>query len=125
MNDAGKLGREGEAVAARHLEDAGWTVLERNYRAGRNEVDLIVARGRTVAFVEVKSRRGAGFGHPLEAITAHKRGEIAKVARAWVRARGGLRGLLLRFDAVAVCFPSARRASESPRIEHVADAWRL
>ena len=119
------MGREGEAIAARHLEDAGWTVLERNYRAGRNEVDLIVRRGRTVAFVEVKARRGTGFGHPLEAITERKRGEIAKVARAWLRARGGLRGLSLRFDAVAVQFGSTRDASRVPRIDHVADAWRL
>ena len=125
MTTSGNLGREGEAIAAAHLEDAGWTVLERNYRAGRNEVDLIVRRGRTVAFVEVKSRRGTGFGHPLEAITRHKRGEIAKVARAWVRARGGMRGLSMRFDAVAVSFGSAREAREAPHIEHVADAWRL
>lgn len=125
MTTSGNLGREGEAIAAAHLEDAGWTVLERNYRAGRNEVDLIVGRGRTVAFVEVKSRRGTRYGHPLEAITRHKRGEIAKVARAWVRARGGLRGLSLRFDAVAVSFGSAPEAREAPHIEHVADAWRL
>lgn len=125
MTASGQLGREGEAIAARHLEDAGWTVLERNYRAGRNEVDLIVRRGRTVAFVEVKSRRGTGFGHPLEAITERKRGEIAKVARAWLRARGGLRGLSLRFDAVAVQFGDRRDASRAPSIDHVADAWRL
>ena len=125
MTAAGALGREGEAIAARHFEDAGWTVLERNYRAGRNEVDLIVGRGRTVAFVEVKSRRGTGFGHPLEAITQRKRGEIAKVARAWLRARGGLRGLTLRFDAVAVRFGRVHGAEEAPRVEHVADAWRL
>lgn len=125
MTAGGELGREGEAIAARYLEDAGWTVLERNYRAGRNEVDLIVGRGRTVAFVEVKSRRGDGFGHPLEAITERKQGEIAKVARAWMRARGGLRGLSLRFDAVAVHFGRTGEAREAPRIEHVADAWRL
>lgn len=119
------MGRKGEEIAARHLEGAGWTVLERNYRAGRNEVDLIVRRGRTVAFVEVKARRGAGFGHPLEAITERKRCEIAKVARAWMRARGGLGGLSLRFDAVAVQFGDARDALRTPRIEHVADAWRL
>lgn len=125
MHEAAETGREGETIAALYLEDAGWTVLERNYRAGRNEVDLIIARGRTVAFVEVKSRRGHGFGHPLEAITAHKRGEIAKVARAWVRARGGLRGLVLRFDALAVNFGRASGAAEPPHIEHVPDAWRL
>ncbi len=125
MSQARQTGREGEAIAARYLEDAGWTVLERNYRAGRNEVDLIVMRGRTVAFVEVKSRRSEGFGHPLEAITAHKQGEIAKVARAWLRARGGLRGLDLRFDAVAVRFGGSQGTTQPARIDHVPDAWRL
>ena len=52
-------------------------------------------------------------------------GEIAKVARAWLRARGGLRGLTLRFDAVAVRFGRVHGAEEAPRVEHVADAWRL
>ncbi len=125
MTAGGQLGREGEAIAARYLEEAGWTVLERNYRAGRHEVDLIVERERTVAFVEVKTRRGSGFGHPLDAITERKKGDIAKVARAWLRARGGLRGLSLRFDAVAVRFGPGRGASTTPRVEHVADAWRL
>ena len=115
------MGRRGEAVACRFLERAGWTLLERNYRAGRKEVDLVMRRGQTVAFVEVKARKGVGFGHPLEAITAKKQREVGRVARAWVEARGGLHGLLVRFDAVAVTYDADGRAF----VEHVPDAWRL
>lgn len=114
------LGVRGEALAARFLEARGWRVLARNYRSGRKEVDLITERDGVVAFVEVKSRRGAGFGHPLEAITWKKRREIAHVARAW-RAAHPRTGRVLRFDAVAVTF----RAGGRPVVEHVPDAWRL
>jgi putative endonuclease len=113
-------GQAGEAVAARFLEAQGWKVLERNVRAGRREIDLIAARGGVVAFVEVKTRRGDGFGHPLEAITRRKQGEIAAVARAWLRDHP-CPGQVLRFDAIAVHL----RIGASPRVEHVEDAWRL
>lgn len=117
---AAELGRRGEALAASFFEAAGWSVLQRNYRAGRKEVDLVVCRGPVVAFVEVKTRRGLGFGHPLEAITRRKRREIAHVARSWRRDHPGM-GSVLRFDAVAVCVDGAGRVS----IDHVPDAWRL
>lgn len=113
-------GVRGEALAARFLEERGWEILGRNVRAGRREVDLIATRGQVVAFVEVKSRSGDGFGHPLEAITRRKRGEIAAVARAWLRDHP-CPGIVLRFDAVAVHV----RPGLPPRIEHVEDAWRL
>ncbi len=119
--DRNALGRRGEDLAARHLESEGWLVLARNVREGRREVDLVVQRGRVVAFVEVKCRRGTGFGHPLEAITALKREEIAKVARAWIRTRGLPPGAEVRFDAVSIVV----RDGLPPELVHVADAWRL
>ena len=117
---SGRLGRRGEDVAARYLEERGWVVLARNYRAGRKEVDLVVRRERLVAFVEVKSRSTDRFGDPLHAITRRKRGEIAEVARAWRRAHPGS-WTELRFDAVGVLF----RPGAPPVVTHVEDAWRL
>jgi putative endonuclease len=119
--DTRDLGRWGEDLAARHLESRGWTVLARNLREGRREVDLVVRRGKVVAFVEVKCRRGTGFGHPLEAITHLKREEIARVARAWLRTQALPPGVILRFDAVSVVL----RGGEPPELVHVPDAWRL
>lgn len=114
------LGRRFEEMAERYLVARGWQVLERNVRRGRKEIDLVVRRGRVVAFVEVKGRRGAGYGHPLEAITWRKRREIAHVARGWI-GENGLPGLLYRFDAVAV--ECTRDGTH--RVQHVEDAWRL
>ena len=114
-----RLGPRGEALAAAHLERAGWSIIERNFRMGRKEIDLVARRGEVVAFVEVKCRTGGAYGHPLEAITRRKRREIREVAEGWIR-RFGRPSESYRFDAVAVVWP----ASSAPIIEHVEDAWR-
>ncbi|MGH7458024.1 MAG: YraN family protein [Longimicrobiaceae bacterium] len=115
-----RFGDRGEEAAARHLELCGWTVVDRNFRMGRKEIDLVARRGQVVAFVEVKARAGPGYGHPLEAITWKKRREIQQVASAWIDRHGG-EGDVYRFDAVAVHAAPNR----PPAIEHVEDAWRL
>lgn len=114
------MGDRGEQLAAGHLAQRGWVILHRNYRVGHREIDLVARRGEVVAFVEVKTRGGLGYGHPLESITRKKRQEIQRVAAAWME-RHGLTGDVYRFDAVAVLLPSGG----DPVIEHVEDAWRV
>ena len=117
--DTHRLGRCFEEAAARWLEARGWTVLGRNVRFHPKEVDLIVQRGRVVAFVEVKDRRGRGYGAPAEAVTWRKRREIEGVARWWIE-RHGRASLDYRFDVVAV-EPDGRGGLT---IEHLEDGWR-
>ncbi len=119
-NPAHALGRWGERRALRFLEQRGWKVLARNYRFGRREVDLVVRREDIVAFVEVKTRAGRGFGYPQEAITALKRREIEAVASHFL-IRHGLEGVSIRFDAMAI---EVDRGSRVVRMEHLEDAWR-
>ena len=76
-----ELGIRGEEIAARYLKEAGWTIRGRNVRVGRLELDLIISRGGILAFVEVKTRRGGGFGDPLEAISRKKMRDVAPVRR--------------------------------------------
>ncbi|HEX5724616.1 MAG TPA: YraN family protein [Longimicrobiaceae bacterium] len=114
------LGDRGEELAVAHLAAAGWVVLHRNFRLGRREIDLVARRGEVVAFVEVKTRAGLGYGHPLEAVTLKKRREIQQVALAWVD-RHGREGDTYRFDAVSVLVAGGG----PPVVEHVEDAWRL
>lgn len=114
-----ELGRRGEDVAARHLGRSGWRILARNFRLGHKEIDIVARRGRLVAFVEVKTRRNAVFGDPLEAITPAKRREIECVAQAWVARYGGTEDTY-RFDAIAVYW-----SGPEPVVSHVADAWRM
>ena len=123
VNAAHALGRRGERLAARFLKQHGYKIIYRNYRGPRGgEID-IVCRERatnTLVFVEVKTRGGMGYGHPLEAITRKNRREIQQVAAAWIEAHG-LPGDVYRFDAVAILLP----AGGEPVIEHVQDAWRI
>jgi putative endonuclease len=114
------LGDRGERIAAGFLADRGWVILHRNFRIGHREIDLVARRDEVVAFVEVKTRGGLGYGHPLEAITRKKRREIQQVAAAWIEAHGTPRDVY-RFDAVAILLP----AGGEPVIEHVEDAWRI
>lgn len=103
QRDAGRraLGAEGEARAAAWLAARGWRIVARNVRAGGVEIDLVAARGRTIAFVEVKTRRGSGAGVPEEAVDARKRARLVRGAAAWL-AEHGRPGWRARFDVIAV-----------------------
>lgn len=114
------LGRRGEKLAAAYLESRGWRILARNHRFGRREVDLIVRREGLLAFVEVKTRGGGGFGAPQDAVTRLKRREIEYVAAQWI-ARDPPGDVDIRFDVVAVWIPRGRGGI---RIDHLEDAWR-
>lgn len=114
------LGDRGEQLAAGFLADRGWVILHRNFRIGHREIDLVARRNEVVAFVEVKTRGGLGYGHPLAAITRKKQKEIQVVATAWIEAHGSPNDVY-RFDAVAILLP----VGGEPVIEHVEDAWRL
>jgi putative endonuclease len=119
MTSTHDLGRHYEDEVARYLTERGWRILDRNVRFQRKEVDLVARLGDVVAFVEVKGRRGTGYGHPLEAITWRKRREIESVASWWV-ARFGEPGVLYRFDAVSV----ERTSDGGLLVRHLEDAWR-
>jgi putative endonuclease len=115
------LGRHGEDLAAEYLEARGWIILGRNVRRGRQELDIIAARGRVLAFVEVKSRRDCRHGHPMEAITWAKRREVVRAAREWLRTQPLAPGTLVRFDAISVLWSEGGERE----VLHIPDAWRL
>ncbi|NJD11616.1 MAG: YraN family protein [Gemmatimonadetes bacterium] len=121
MTLAHELGRAAEALAASYLERRGWTILERNWRAGHKEIDLIAVRAGVLAFVEVKARRRRTFGHPLDAIGRVKRRELALAARAWLARAGPAQCADCRFDAIWVIGDP----DGAHELEHVAGAWRL
>jgi putative endonuclease len=111
------LGRLGESRAREHLLQSGWTILAKNYRFGRREVDVIAQKGNLVAFVEVKTRAGDGFGAPEDAVTALKRREIEIVA-GWYLCTNHLVDVDVRFDVISVT------VGPNARLEHLEDAWR-
>lgn len=113
------LARKGEEAAAAWAGARGWRVLERNYRCRLGEIDLIARDGDTVVFVEVKARRGSGFGEPGEAVDGRKRARLGRVARHFLLARG-LWGAPCRFDVAAVRVDRRGEAA----VEWISDAFR-
>lgn len=113
------LGLQGERIAARWLRRAGWSVLAHRFRSGHRDVDLVMLRAGVIAFVEVKTRRGDGFGSPLHAVHWRKRREMSRSAHVWVH-RHGIPGATYRFDVVGVLVEGER-----VRVRHVEDAFSL
>jgi putative endonuclease len=91
-----------ERRARRWYRLRGWRILGENVWAGGNELDLIVRRGRTLRFVEVKEKRGARFGDPLEMVTAEKQRRLHRAAESWLASRPELARLAVGFDVIAV-----------------------
>jgi putative endonuclease len=120
--DRRHLGSEGEDRAAAHLEKRGYRILERNVRAGGVEIDLVVRRGRLVVFVEVKARRGHGFGGALGAVDHRKRARLVAGAHAWLREHRHA-FTRARFDVVA-CQVDADGAWQIHHVEGAFDASR-
>lgn len=108
------LGRRGEELAAQYLTAEGYTVLDRNWRCARGEIDLVARDGNDTVFVEVKTRSSTAFGHPFEAITEQKLLRLKRLANAWCDVHPYRRGTV-RIDAIAVI----AGAGSEPVIEHL------
>ena len=112
-------GHRSEAVAARHLETNGYRILERNYRTGLGEIDIIARDKDTIVFVEVKARQTGSFGNPKGAVTMDKQRKISMVALQYLKSTRQVTARA-RFDVVAV-----HTSEGSEIIEVVKNAFEL
>jgi len=111
------IGKSGEDLAVRYLENQGYTIVERNYRLRIGEIDIIARDGEFLVFVEVKTRRSSCFGSPFEAVNLRKQRQISRVALAYMT-RQHCGDVAVRFDVVAVYLD--QRAS---RVELIKNAF--
>tara|TARA_R110002050_G_scaffold244268_1_gene380902 strand:- start:60542 stop:60904 length:363 start_codon:yes stop_codon:yes gene_type:complete len=84
MADHNELGTLGEEMAANYLAKKGYEILEKNYRFGRDEVDIIAKIEDYIVFVEVKTRANNYLGEPEEAVSRAKQKRIIKVAHHYL-----------------------------------------
>lgn len=112
-------GALGEDIAARLLEDKGYTILDRNWRTRAGELDLIAADGRYVVFVEVKLRASDRYGAAREYVTRPKQRRIIEAAGEWLAAHET--ALQPRFDVIEVYLS---QGVERPRaVNHLENAF--
>jgi putative endonuclease len=112
------LGRRGEDLAVRYLQQAGLVVLDRNWRCRDGELDLILTDGTRLVVCEVKTRAGTGFGLPAEAVDDTKARRIRRVTHIWL-SHHRIPWCDLRFDILSITWPPGG----PPRIEHLKDAF--
>ena len=113
------LGEYGERLACRYLLSQGLTILDRNWRCSRGEIDIVALDGRSLVVCEVKTRTTEAFGAPFEAVTWTKRRRLRRLAGLW---RDGhpdaAPGAALRIDVISILRPPEGRA----RLEHLRGA---
>ena len=95
------VGGYGERLAARHLEQQQFVVLDRNWRCQLGEIDLVLRDGDVLVVCEVKTRSSTAFGHPFEAVTEAKAERLRHLAVLWVEAHD-VRPQGIRIDLVGV-----------------------
>lgn len=113
------LGTRGERLAERWLLTRGYLILERNCRTRYSELDLVAVDGRTLVFVEVKTRSGLTHGSPVEAVDDEKQLRLSRAAVAYLR-KHQLKQVAVRFDVIAIDFAAG---PAQPRVQHYRAAF--
>ena len=123
LTDRQQLGLKGEAIAAAWLEQRGWRILNRRFRHGHRDLDLVAsgydaASGESViAFIEVRTRHSSVFGRPTETVQWKKQREIRRSARAWlISNKCPIK--TYRFDLLGITLDG-----DSPEIDYIPNAF--
>jgi putative endonuclease len=119
LQNAG-VGNRGEELAAAFLVRNGFELIERNFRCKGGEVDIVAKDGKTLVFVEVKSRKTLTYGVPQLAVTPFKQRQISKAALTWL-AKNHKHDSPARFDVIAILL----NGDYQHQIEHIRNAFDL
>lgn len=108
------VGKYGERVAIRYLEQRGYEILHTNWRGEAGELDIIASTDSAVVIVEVKTRRSLEYGHPALAVTPRKLGRMKKLAMEWLKQQDTYYPQV-RFDVISILRPPTGPA----QVEHL------
>ncbi|MEN8098035.1 MAG: YraN family protein [Chloroflexota bacterium] len=117
-----QIGRLGETTAARFLKDAGYSILDRNYRCEYGEIDIVARMEEMIVFVEVKTRQSLKFGLPEESITRAKSGRLIQSAEMYLN-ENDLIDVDWRIDLVAIQVDSDNQIVDISHIIGAIDSW--
>lgn len=100
-----ELGKLGEDIAAHHISQNGYTILERNFRTKNGEIDIIAMQDNYLVFIEVKTRKSISFGYPRESVDKAKQLKILNIANSYL-AKKRQYYCHVRFDVIEIMLHS-------------------
>lgn len=112
-----RFGDEAEKLAIKYLSGKGYQILERGYRFGRKEIDIVCRIGNIICFVEVKASRTEKFGAPETWVTLSKQKNIIAAAQGYIQ-KNNIQNCDFRFDVV-----SYKRIKNDVRLNHFEGAF--
>jgi putative endonuclease len=113
------LGNYGESWAREYLQGHGYRILEENFRNKLGEIDLIAQDGKTICFVEVKTRQSLDQGQPYEAITLWKIRKLSQMATFYLKHKYHSLEIPSRFDVISI----VQNKTGTPNIQHIKNAF--
>lgn len=116
--DKKRVGNRGEDIAADYLSNKGFQIIERNYRYGHGEIDIVAKDGDVLVFVEVKTRKNLEFGPPELAVTKSKQRQVRKISEAYLVEKN-INDTDCRIDVVAILI----QRNIPPKINHIENAF--
>lgn len=110
-----ELGKWGEDLAASYLEEQGYEILERDWKSGHHDLDIVARDENSLVIVEVKTRRNRLFGDPEEAIDYKKRLSLQSAANHYVKSHRTKAPV--RIDVISI----VGTIGNTPEIDHIKD----
>ena len=110
-----ELGKWGEELAAEYLKEKGYEIIERDWKSGHHDLDIIAKDGNTLVIIEVKTRRSRFFGNPEEAVDYRKRQSLLSAINHYVKSHHF--SSQVRFDIVSI----VGTIGSKPEIDHIRD----
>lgn len=113
-----KLGLVGEKLAANHMKNKGYCILDQNYRTKIGELDIIAKKDNSIVFIEVKTRTSNVYGRPSEAVDTKKQKKIRRLSQQYIVYKNLKENWIYRFDVIEVHI-----IGKKYKIEHIENAF--
>lgn len=112
------FGKSGEEIAEKLLIEKGYTIIKKNFRFGKGEIDIIAMDGNCLVFVEVKTRKNLDYGEPEYSITKSKQRQLKRMAEAYFYVNG-IKEQTCRFDVITI----VGEKEDEMKINHILNAF--
>ena len=118
-----KLGRFGEQVAAKYLQNKGYKILAKNYYTREGEIDLVCQKDDVIIFVEVKTRTNQTFGWPEEAVTDEKLEKIATASEEYLQEKEI--DSEWQIDIISIIIDQRKKIAKINHFQNISQTWQI